>query len=214
MAPLLPKSPFEPYDFSAEIKTLQFKVIIVGQPNVGKTTLLKRIMGETNFQTRPTYGLNQQIIILPDKPYFTKRRVKLIVMDPAGEDRSRVLTTQFSRLSAVIVCVLDLEDLDASFERSLATIKALWDHSPKAKLMFYANKLDLVDQDSLQDCVHRATELAQTIFETMGMKNSDAFVFKACSFIAPFNDEENVYIEDLCLAIKRFMETFSKNTKQ
>jgi GTP-binding protein len=130
---------------AAETKPLQLAV--VGRPNVGKSTLVNRLIGEERVLTGPEPGITRDAIAIEWR--WGGRRVRLI--DTAGMRRRPRIEERLERLSVAdtlravrfaeaVVLVLDAEQL---LERQDLTIANLIAEEGRA-LVLAVNKSDLV----------------------------------------------------------------------
>ncbi len=125
------------------------KLAIVGQPNVGKSTLINRLLGEDRLLTGPEPGVTRDAIAVDW--VWKGRPVRLV--DTAGLRRRARVQDRIERLSAadsdrairfaeVVVLLLDAED---GLERQDLAIAARTIEEGRA-LVLAANKWDLVGE--------------------------------------------------------------------
>jgi GTP-binding protein len=130
---------------SAEARTLQ--LAIVGRPNVGKSTLINRLIGEERLLTGPEAGITRDSIAVEWS--YRDRPIRLV--DTAGlRRRARVVekleklstedTLRSIRFAQVVVLVLDATDM---LEKQDLTIARMVLDEGRA-LVIAANKWDLV----------------------------------------------------------------------
>ena len=120
----------------------EFRVIILGLDNSGKTTLLYQLkMGEV-VNCIPTLGFNVETIEIYNK--------KLTIWDIGGQERIRTLWKHYYDNTQGIIFVVD-----SSNKESLATareeLKAIFNHEnlKKIPLLIFSNKKD--KEGSLMD---------------------------------------------------------------
>ena len=134
----------EPED-AAESGPLQLAV--VGRPNVGKSTLVNRLIGEERLLTGPEAGITRDAIAVD----WEWRGRKLRLIDTAGLRRRSKVEAKLEKLSAadalravrfaeVVVLVLDAEQ---GLEKQDLTIARLVEEEGRA-LIIAANKWDAV----------------------------------------------------------------------
>ena len=134
----------EPED-AAESGPLQLAV--VGRPNVGKSTLVNRLIGEERLLTGPEAGITRDAIAVDWE--WSGRKLRLI--DTAGLRRRSKVEAKLEKLSAadalravrfaeVVVLVLDAEQ---GLEKQDLTIARLVEEEGRA-LIIAANKWDAV----------------------------------------------------------------------
>jgi len=114
----------------------EYKVVMVGLDNAGKSTILYRLHLGDVIQTNPTVGSNVEEVM--------HRNVRFQVWDLGGQDKLRkVWSTYYVGAHAVVLVVdsMDRERLDIVREE-LATIVAHEDLAGSA-LLVLANKQDM-----------------------------------------------------------------------
>lgn len=91
----------------------QFKLVIVGESNVGKTSLLRRFTkDEFDHGVQPTVGLDYATRQIEHEG----KVIEAHVWDTGGQERHRTIIAGFYRSSAGALIVFDLTNR-ASFER-------------------------------------------------------------------------------------------------
>jgi small GTP-binding protein len=124
-----------------EIRGLRdVKVIIVGDPSVGKTSLLEQFsLNHFLDQAEPTVGA----MFVTQEVEIEKGRLNLLIWDTAGQERYRSLIPMYSRASAAAVIVCDVSSV-SSYE-SVGTWHTMVKEScPRnVKIYIIANKIDL-----------------------------------------------------------------------
>ena len=132
---------------AADEETGVLQLAIVGRPNVGKSTLINRLLGEERLLTGPEPGITRDAIAVAWR--YHRRNIRLV--DTAGlRRRARVAekleklsvedTLRAIRFAQVVVLVLDANDM---LERQDLTIARLVIDEGRA-LVIAANKWDLV----------------------------------------------------------------------
>ena len=136
----------EAEDEAGEPRTLQ--LAIVGRPNVGKSTLINRLIGSERLLTGPEAGITRDSIAI--EWHYRDRPIRLV--DTAGlRRRARVVekleklstgdTLRSIRFAQVVVLVLDSTDM---LEKQDLTIARMVLDEGRA-LVIAANKWDLVE---------------------------------------------------------------------
>ncbi|WXG42151.1 MAG: ADP-ribosylation factor-like protein [Candidatus Freyarchaeum deiterrae] len=115
-----------------------FKMAILGQGGVGKTSLLKLVMGEDQDSTySPTVGVDVKEFD------FEPKKMKLVFWDFSGQQRYRKLWQPFLEGADIAILVTD------SKIQNLAETKGILDlikaEKPDIKILLVANKQDLPD---------------------------------------------------------------------
>jgi GTP-binding protein len=144
-----------PYDKSVEgeddapVETIDtpMQIAIVGRPNVGKSTLMNKILGEERVLTGPEAGITRDSITIDY--VFKGKKLKLI--DTAGMRRKANVQAKVEKLAVadtlraiqyahVVVLVIDAEQ---PLEKQEATIAALVEQEGRA-MVLAVNKWDAV----------------------------------------------------------------------
>ena len=87
--------------------TESFKVVLVGDSNVGKTSMLQRFAKDTfRNDIEPTVGpqFMSRLVELED----TGATMKLQIWDTAGQEKYRSVTPIYYRDAAAAICVFDV----------------------------------------------------------------------------------------------------------
>jgi GTP-binding protein len=127
------------------------QLAVVGRPNVGKSTLVNRLLGEERLLTGPEAGITRDAIAIEWR--WRGRSVRLI--DTAGLRRKAKVEAKLEKLSAadtlrairfaeVVVLVIDAEQM---LERQDLAIGRLVEEEGRA-LVLAVNKWDLVTEKS------------------------------------------------------------------
>jgi len=121
-----------------------YKVLLVGLDNAGKSTILyKLFLGET-ITTTPTIGSNVETIVY--------RNVKFCMWDLGGQDSFRSSWSSFYNDTNCICLVVDSSDKERMEESKIELINMLQhEHLAKAKLLVFANKQDMKNALSISD---------------------------------------------------------------
>ena len=126
------------------------KVAVVGKPNVGKSSLINRILGEERVIVSDIPGTTRDAV----DTYFEKDGQKFMFIDTAGmrrKSRVRGDIERFSVMRAVAaveradVCVI-LIDASEGFSEQDTKIAGIAHESGKAAI-FAVNKWDLIEKD-------------------------------------------------------------------
>jgi GTPase len=144
---LLPFAAEETAGPPAELSEKPLQLAIVGRPNVGKSTLVNRFIGEDRVLTGPEPGITRDAIAVDWA--WAGRRVRLF--DTAGMRRRARVEAQLERLSVAdsrravrfAETVILVSDALQPFERQDLTIANLVAEEGRA-IVLAANKWDLV----------------------------------------------------------------------
>ena len=140
----------------------KFKVIILGDAGVGKTSLAKRqAQGSFDFKMNPTVGASH----IKTRIKIEDHNVELMLWDTAGEERFRSVAPSLLRGANGLVLVYDLtnpnsfKDIDIYMEMFLDTCNV--DPTLTLPVLLLGNKCDL-DSERLipiDQCISKAQSL-------------------------------------------------------
>ena len=152
----------EQYDFL-------YKLVLVGDMNVGKTFLLSRyIRGAVPATTGPTIGVEFATKTVALEAGGT---VKAQIWDTAGQERYRAITTAHYRRAVGALLVYDVTQA-RTFQNVKKWLEELREHAdPDIIIMLVGNKLDLVEDRTESRAV--PLESARKLAEQYGMLFSE-----------------------------------------
>jgi len=144
-----------------------FKIIIIGDPGVGKTSMLHRSIGqEFRKSYLPTIGTNirEKYIILHDTEF------QMVLWDLAGQVKFEKLRIKFYQGAECIIIVFDLTNPE-SFEnvkKWYSDVKSYFSNFNELEVVLCGNKSDLKEeiQISEEKALILATELNIDYLET------------------------------------------------
>jgi GTP-binding protein len=124
------------------------QLAIVGRPNVGKSTLVNRLVGEERLLTGPEPGITRDAIAIE----WSHRGRRLRLIDTAGLRRRAHVTAKLEKLSAadtlravrfahVAILVLDAQDMLEKQDLAIARLV----HEEGRALVIAANKWDSIE---------------------------------------------------------------------
>jgi GTP-binding protein len=127
------------------------RVAVIGRPNVGKSTLINRLLGEERLLTGPEAGITRDSITVP----LTWHGQQFLLHDTAGMRRRARIDDKIEKLSVVDALesirfaevVVVLMDAQAAFEEQDMRLADLVEREGRA-LVVGVNKWDLQDGDS------------------------------------------------------------------
>ena len=133
----------EKVDIEEQSKPLEFKVILLGDTNVGKTSILYKFIDGT-FLNKVSSTINvefktQKLKI--DKNLYAV----LSIYDPAGQERYRSITRQYYHDANGIILVFDLTN-ENSFTKLNSWIKDINENAGNVEVILVGNKSDLEDR--------------------------------------------------------------------
>lgn len=119
-----------------------FKVLLVGQTNVGKTALLQRFIDDKfHEQSFSTIGVDYKLKTLDVPVNEVNRTVKLQLWDTAGQERFHAITTSYFRGAHAVMLVFALNDMH-TFQRMQYWIDVVESQYVDYKVLI-GNKSDL-----------------------------------------------------------------------
>ena len=136
-------SSFDEKDDEQNLKLVEYKIILVGDSGVGKTSILKKfINNEFNEDIKCTINIDffsKSIKI--DKNLYTN----LKIYDTAGQEKYRALIKQYYQGTDGIILVFDLTN-ENSFNKLKSWINEVSDNTEKAQIILVGNKADLIER--------------------------------------------------------------------
>ncbi|KAB8957770.1 hypothetical protein FH972_026858 [Carpinus fangiana] len=161
-----------------------FKILLIGDSGVGKTSLIVRFVSDSTEPLPPTIGMDLKFKLLT----VGGKKLKLTIWDTAGQDRFRTVTHSFYRGAQGIILVYDI-----TVRSSFTAISDFWAKeveiyttNPKCVKMLVGNKVDrdserAVSQEegialakelecSFLECSVKTRENVEQCFETLALK--------------------------------------------
>ncbi len=139
-------------------------VAVVGRPNVGKSSLVNRLLGRDRLVVAPEPGTTRDAI---DTPFVYRDRT-LVFIDTAGlrkrskvdEDIEFYSTLRTSRaMERAEVCVLVVDAKDGMHAQDLKIANEAWERG--AGVLIAVNKWDLIEEKETNTAVHGERELIE-----------------------------------------------------
>ena len=136
-------SSFDEKDDEQNLKLVEYKIILVGDSGVGKTSILKKfINNEFNEDIKCTINIDffsKSIKI--DKNLYTN----LKIYDTAGQEKYRALIKTYYQGTDGIILVFDLTN-ENSFNKLKSWINEVSDNTEKSQIILVGNKADLIER--------------------------------------------------------------------
>ena len=136
-------SSFDEKDDEQNLKLVEYKIILVGDSGVGKTSILKKfINNEFNEDIKCTINVDffsKSIKI--DKNLYTN----LKIYDTAGQEKYRALIKKYYQGTDGIILVFDLTN-ENSFNKLKSWINEVSDNTEKSQIILVGNKADLIER--------------------------------------------------------------------
>jgi len=147
----------------AEEDEKQIKIAIVGRPNVGKSTLVNRLLGEARVLTGPIAGITRDAISVP----FSYNGKELELVDTAGlrrqskrqDDLEKLAAADTKRSAFLAQIVILVLDADAVLEKQDLNIAAEVIKEGRA-LVIAVNKWDIAKDKA--ESMERLSDKLQT----------------------------------------------------
>ncbi|MBN1213967.1 MAG: GTP-binding protein [Candidatus Lokiarchaeota archaeon] len=146
----------------SEQKDFKFKIIIIGAPNVGKTSIVQRyISGHFSKEYRSTIGTN---IYTKDIDLKNGTKIKLNLWDIAGQERWRRMRHRYYIGTHGAIILGDL-----SRKRSFDNIVDFWypdleKYTQSIPIILIGNKCDLEQEITDKDIEKIKTQIQPTKF--------------------------------------------------
>ena len=136
---------------------IQYKVLLIGNTNVGKTSLLKKMLtGDFSEKNISTIGMDQKTFYTElelekeeDKTKKEKYNFEISIFDTAGQEKFRAITNSFFKGADGILLLYDVTNRE-SFEQVKQWLESLEDalgshKNGKYLIILIGNKIDLVE---------------------------------------------------------------------
>ena len=126
--------------------TNNFKIVILGLQNAGKTTILYRLSLGQLVSTQPTIGANVEEI--------SHNNVKFQAWDLGGQETMRSVWDVYYINTDAIIYVIDSADLDCYEDSKIEFMKLLQNEELKSTtILIFANKQDMDSAKPVADLV-------------------------------------------------------------
>ncbi|KAL7753740.1 ADP-ribosylation factor-like protein 5B [Sorochytrium milnesiophthora] len=114
----------------------EYKILIVGLDNAGKTTVLYKLLLNETVTTNPTIGSNVEEV--------TYRNIKFLMWDLGGQESLRTTWSTYYTNTQAIIMVVDSSDRDRLYlvKEELHRMM-LHEQLKKSAILIFANKQDV-----------------------------------------------------------------------
>lgn len=140
-----------PEDSNTEIDTDLIKVAVIGKPNVGKSSLINRILGQERVIVSDIPGTTRDAI----DTFFEKEDKKFVFIDTAGIRKRKKISENIERYSVVRafaaveradICLMVIDVNEGVTEQD--TKIAGFAHDNGKSIIVLINKWDLIEKDN------------------------------------------------------------------
>ena len=141
---------------SRSLKALEFKFILLGDSEVGKSSIYTRLSGKRfNHNTTSTLGTAKTIINFDDVEISKKEKIhknfKITLFDTAGQERFRAITKTYFKDSQGIILIYSIDN-EKSFQHVQLWLDSIKDSLSDWKrsgyiVMLLGNKLDIIEEN-------------------------------------------------------------------
>lgn len=163
-----------------------FEVVLVGQPNVGKSSLLNRILAEERAIVTEIPGTTRDLI----QEQIVIKGVKVNLIDSAGIRETADLVERIGvNRSREAIERADL--VLAVFDSSHPCLSDLVSELPPQleKVIFIGNKRDLIESDEEGRIIAQLRDLLRSLNKFQSLSDLEAFVAERCIFVSSLDFE-------------------------
>jgi len=155
-------------------RPIEYKFILLGDSSVGKSSIFKRLLGNSFSKNQiSTLGTEKAILNFDDLEIDknTRQNFKIVLFDTAGQERYRAITKSYFRDSQGIVLIYSIVD-EESFKHIEAWLDSIKDSLSDWKrsgyiVMLLGNKLDIAEENKEQRMILK--EEAEKICSEQGI---------------------------------------------
>ena len=138
-------------------RPIEYKFILLGDSSVGKSSIFKRLLGNSFSKNQiSTLGTEKAILNFDELEIDknTHQNFKIVLFDTAGQERYRAITKSYFRDSQGIVLIYSIVD-EESFKHIEAWLDSIKDSLSDWKrsgyiVMLLGNKLDIAEEQEEQ----------------------------------------------------------------
>lgn len=182
-----------------------FKLLIIGNSSVGKTSFLFRY-ADDSFTSAfvSTVGIDFKVKTV----FQNNKRIKLQIWDTAGQERYRTITTAYYRGAMGFLLIYDISNQDSfkAVQDWATQIKTYsWDN---AQVILVGNKCDLEDDRLVP------TEDGQRLAEDLGFQFFEASAKDNINVKQVFEQLVDVICEKMSESMEADMDLHSNDGKQ
>ena len=196
----------------------QFKIILVGDSNVGKTSLVNRFMGY-DFEDNISCTVSADFKI-KSVSVTSNIGAELTIWDTCGQERFRSMTRQYFKDAHGVILVFDVSD-SKSYNNLSSWLKEIKNNSNRdPDIMLVANKIDIENRKITKDTGSKFAEKNGLMYaETSskeGLNVDSPFEQIAQSLVNKVKDNPNFNASIGDNSMKNFTERndFEKNREK
>ena len=148
-------------DFNDD-ETIEYKLILIGDTSVGKTTLFKKITsGEFLPRNVSTIGVDRKALTFicefEEKGQKVSKNIMVFLTDTAGQEKYKSITKSYYKGSNGVILLYDITDKKSfdhvnSWMESIKNSVGTYEEN-KCSLFLLGTKLDLVEEDEKKRAV-------------------------------------------------------------
>ena len=194
----------------------QLKIILVGDSNVGKTSLLNRFMG---YEFNPNYSCTISADFkIKSVSVSSNVGAELTVWDTCGQERFRSMTRQYFKDAHGVILVYDVSDPN-SFNNLSSWLKEIKSHSNRdPEVILVANKIDIEDRKINKETGNKFAEKNGLMYiETSskeGINIDSPFENLANSLINKIKDNPNYIVNSPNDNLRTYSENVERNREK
>ena len=188
----------------------ELRIILVGDSNVGKTSLINRFMGD-DFQENYQCTINVDFKI-KTITFSSSIAAELKIWDTCGQERFKSLTSGYFKEAHGIVLVFDVSNLD-SFKNLSFWLKEIKNNSNsniKPEIILVANKIDLKDRKVTNETGKEFANKNKIMYVETSAKNGlnidSQFEKLADVLINKIKENPDNYLNNTSVQIKNYGE--------
>ncbi|KAK9456773.1 ADP-ribosylation factor family-domain-containing protein [Dipodascopsis uninucleata] len=141
-----------------KLKDKEIRLLMLGLDNAGKTTIVKKLMGEDVMTVSPTLGFN--ICTVP------WNGLQVNIWDVGGQNSLRPFWRNYFEKTDALIWVVDASSLDRLDECKVELNKVIdEDRLTGATLLIFINKIDTIQDSSEQE------KIAFSVSKKLDIKN-------------------------------------------
>jgi Ras-related protein Rab-6A len=199
-------------DQATTFLSIRYKVVFIGNPTAGKTSLLNRICHDKFIQN---YDSTIGVDFFTKTVFYNESIFKIQLWDSAGQEKYRALIPSYIRGASIIFLIYDLNHHDSfdAINNWLGFVNQ-YTNKEQVKIILVGNKKDLERKVKYEEGQNLAKKEGMLFFETSA-KTGEGVVemfFSSFSRVDFFNDKRGEITNDEL--IKELIEQNSNPNKK